>query len=58
MFHGMFTICFTICLCISPDLVGYQGTKNETLSPRNPQRVLKPKYEGYRYQGPKMFLKG
>ena len=26
---------FTTCLCISPDLDGYQGTKNETLSPRD-----------------------
>jgi hypothetical protein len=33
-FHDKFcvlvrtTICFTICLCISPDLGGYQGNKN------------------------------
>jgi hypothetical protein len=40
---GALTICFTICLCISPDLDRYQGTKNETLSPRDPQRVPKPK---------------
>jgi hypothetical protein len=24
--------CFTVCLCIGPDLDGYQGTKNETLT--------------------------
>jgi hypothetical protein len=30
-------LCFTICLCISPDLDGYryQGNKNETLTPRD-----------------------
>ena len=41
MFHGMFvwTMFFTICLCISPDLDGYQGTKNEKLSPERPTRV-------------------
>jgi hypothetical protein len=43
----MRTICFTICLCtgISPDLDGYQGTKNELLTPQDPQQVPKPKYE-------------
>jgi hypothetical protein len=30
---------FTICLCISPDLDGYKGTKNETLTPQDPQQV-------------------
>jgi hypothetical protein len=33
-----FTICFTICLCISPDLDGYQGTKNETMCPERPTK--------------------
>jgi hypothetical protein len=39
--------CFTVpvCLCISPDFDGYQGTKNETLTPRDPKQVSKPKYE-------------
>jgi hypothetical protein len=26
------TVCFTVCLCTSPDLDGYQGTENETLT--------------------------
>jgi hypothetical protein len=26
---GCCSVCFTICLCISPDLDGYQGTRNE-----------------------------
>ena len=41
------TICFTICLFISPDLDGHraQGTKNEMLSHRDPQKVSRPKYE-------------
>jgi hypothetical protein len=26
-----YVLVFTVCLCISPDLDGYQGTKNETL---------------------------
>jgi hypothetical protein len=37
--HDMFVyICFTMCLCISPDLDGYQGTENETLSPERPTK--------------------
>jgi hypothetical protein len=27
------TVCFTVCLCISPDLDRNGGTKNETLCP-------------------------
>jgi hypothetical protein len=34
-----FTICFTICLCISPDLDEHQGNKDETLTLRDPQRA-------------------
>jgi hypothetical protein len=33
-------VCFTVCLCFSPDLDGYQGTKNETLSPERPTRYV------------------
>ena len=41
MFHD------TVCLFNSPDLPGRraQGTKNEILSHRDPQKVSKPKYE-------------
>jgi hypothetical protein len=36
-----YTICFTICLCTSPDFDGYQGTKNETLiDPGRPKTGL------------------
>ena len=49
MFHDMFpkrftfdpfTICFTICLCVSPDLDGNWGTKNETMCPDRPDETL------------------
>jgi hypothetical protein len=33
-----FSICFTTCLCISPDFDGYQGNKNETSTPRGPRK--------------------
>ena len=30
------TICFTICLFISPDLDGHRAPKNESFTPRDP----------------------
>jgi hypothetical protein len=40
MFHDMFVsrLCFTICLCISPDLDGNRGTKNDALCPERPTK--------------------
>jgi hypothetical protein len=32
------TICFTICLFISPDLDGNRGTSTKKCAPRDPQR--------------------
>ena len=35
-----------ICLCISKSGLGrVHGTKNEALTPQDPQQVLKPEYE-------------
>jgi hypothetical protein len=42
---GMGTIYFTICLCISSDLDGYQGTMPKHCPPRDPQSV--PAGDGY-----------
>jgi hypothetical protein len=39
LFVVWITVCFTVCLCIGPDLDEYQGNKNETLTLRDPQRI-------------------
>jgi hypothetical protein len=35
------SIYVTIVLCISPDLDGYQGTKNETMCPERPTKSIR-----------------
>ena len=46
-YSDMFTICFTICLFISPDLDGHRAPKTKALTLRDPEncKVSKPKYE-------------
>jgi hypothetical protein len=40
-----YSICFTICLFISPDLDGHSAPKNGSLTLRDPEQISKPKYE-------------
>ena len=40
---NLFTICFTICLFISPDLDGHRAPKNGSLTLRDPENCKVPK---------------
>jgi len=40
MFHDMFTICFTICLFISPDLDGHRAPKMKYVHDTNSRANL------------------